>query len=214
MSYNISPSLIHFTQCGNVWVHPCCCKWRYFVAVFWLRDIPLHIFICFSDDGHLGSFRVLAIVNSAAMNIGVLISFWIMFFSRYMLRRASLVAHTVKNLPSVQETWIWSLVGKIPWRREWLPIPVLLPRQSRGQRSLAGYSPWGCKKSGTTECARTEPLEKLSVWLFFSQITEILFWIAYIDKLEYKFLDARHLSIYLVQCISPVSSKNNYHMHF
>ena len=86
MSYNTSPSLIHFTQCGNVWVHPCCCKWRYFVAVFWLCDIPLHIFMCFSDDGHLGSFRVLAIVNSAAMNIGVHISFWIMFFSGCMPR--------------------------------------------------------------------------------------------------------------------------------
>ena len=34
-------------------------------------------------------------------------------------------------------------VGKIPWRREWQPIPVFLPGESRGQRSLVGYSPWG-----------------------------------------------------------------------
>ena len=27
-------------------------------------------------------------------------------------------------------------VGKIPWRREWLPIPVFLPREFHGQRSL------------------------------------------------------------------------------
>ena len=26
-----------------------------------------------------------------------------------------------------------------PWRREWQPTPVLLPRESYGQRSLAGY---------------------------------------------------------------------------
>ena len=32
-------------------------------------------------------------------------------------------------------------VGKIPWRREWLPIPVFLPGECRGQRSLVGYSP-------------------------------------------------------------------------
>jgi len=32
-------------------------------------------------------------------------------------------------------------VGKIPWRRAWQPTPVLLPGESRGQRSLAGYSP-------------------------------------------------------------------------
>ena len=36
-------------------------------------------------------------------------------------------------------------VGKIPWRRARLPAPVLLPGKSHGQRSLVGYSPWGCK---------------------------------------------------------------------
>ena len=42
-------------------------------------------------------------------------------------------------------------MGKIPWRREWQPIPVFLPRESYGQRSLADYSPWGHKESDTTE---------------------------------------------------------------
>jgi len=37
--------------------------------------------------------------------------------------------------------------GKIPWRRAWQPIPVVLPRESHGQRSLEGYSPLGCKKT-------------------------------------------------------------------
>ena len=32
---------------------------------------------------------------------------------------------------------------KITWRREWLPTPVFLPGKFHGQRSLAGYSPWG-----------------------------------------------------------------------
>ena len=36
-------------------------------------------------------------------------------------------------------------VGKIPWRRKWQPIPVLLPGTSHGQRSLAGYTPWSHK---------------------------------------------------------------------
>ena len=31
----------------------------------------------------------------------------------------------------------------IMWRRRWHPTPVLLPRKSRGQRSLVGCSPWG-----------------------------------------------------------------------
>ena len=42
-------------------------------------------------------------------------------------------------------------VGKIPWRREWLPTPVFLPGEVRGQRSLAGYRLWGCKESDMTE---------------------------------------------------------------
>ena len=43
--------------------------------------------------------------------------------------------------------WVW----KIPWRRNWQPTPVLLPRKSHGWRSLAGYSQWGHKESDTTE---------------------------------------------------------------
>ena len=42
-------------------------------------------------------------------------------------------------------------VGKIPWRRKWHPTPVFLPGEFHGQRSLAGYSPWSCKESDTTE---------------------------------------------------------------
>ena len=39
------------------------------------------------------------------------------------------------------------------WRRKWQPTPVFLPGKSHGQRSLAGYSPWGRKESDTTERA-------------------------------------------------------------
>ena len=37
-------------------------------------------------------------------------------------------------------------VGKILWRRKWQLTPVLLPGKFHGQRSLVGYSPWGCKR--------------------------------------------------------------------
>ena len=55
----------------------------------------------------------------------------------------------VKNSPLMQEMqmWVWSWVGKIPWRRKSQPTPVFLPRQSHGQRSLVGCSPWGRKES-------------------------------------------------------------------
>ena len=39
-------------------------------------------------------------------------------------------------------------VGKISWRRKWQPTAIFLPGKSHGQRSLAGYSPWVCKRVG------------------------------------------------------------------
>ena len=52
----------------------------------------------------------------------------------------------VKNLPVIQETQIQPLGQKIPWKREWLPTPLFLPEEFRGQRSLVGYSSWSCKE--------------------------------------------------------------------
>ena len=56
----------------------------------------------------------------------------------------------VNNTPAEQETGFDPWVGKIPWRRAWLPTPVFLPRGFPGQRSLVGYNPWGRKESDTT----------------------------------------------------------------
>ena len=59
----------------------------------------------------------------------------------------SLVAQLVKNPPKRRETWVGSLgVGKICWRRGWLPTPVFCPGEFHGP-----YSPWGCKESDVTE---------------------------------------------------------------
>ena len=64
---------------------------------------------------------------------------------------ASQMAQRLKHLPAIWETWVRSLVRKIPWRRKWQPTPVFLPGESHGWRSLVGYSPRGCKESDTTE---------------------------------------------------------------
>ena len=47
--------------------------------------------------------------------------------------------------------WVQALVRKIPWDSTWQPTPVFLPGESYGQRSLAGYSPWGGKELDMTE---------------------------------------------------------------
>ena len=61
----------------------------------------------------------------------------------------------VKNPPAIagnEEMWVGSLgLEDLSWRRQWQPITVFLPRESHGQGSLAGYSPWGRRESGMTE---------------------------------------------------------------
>ena len=53
-----------------------------FCSFLWLTNIPLYICTTFfSVVEHLGCFRVLAIVNSAAENPGLYASFQIMVFS-------------------------------------------------------------------------------------------------------------------------------------
>ena len=68
------------------------------------------------------------------------------------------MAQMVKNLPEMQDTQVQvsvpdqvPQVGKILWRRKWLPTPVFLPGEFHGQRSLEGYSPWGPKESDIYE---------------------------------------------------------------
>jgi len=68
-----------------------------------------------------------------------------------VVNRASLVVQMVKNLSAIQETWVWFLGWEDPRRRKWQPNPVFLSGKFHGQRSLAYYSPWGCKESDMTE---------------------------------------------------------------
>ena len=67
----------------------------------------------------------------------------------------------IKNLPTMQETWVLSLSCEDPWRREWLPTPVFLPGESHGQKNLAGYSPWGWIQSDTMEWLS---MQALNLW--------------------------------------------------
>ena len=68
-----------------------------------------------------------------------------------MTYAASLVAESVRNPPTMQETCVLFLSWEDPLEKGMQTIPVFLPWQSHGQRSLAGYSPWTQKESDTTE---------------------------------------------------------------
>ena len=76
---------------------------------------------------------------------------------------ASQVMLVVKNPPAKAEDKRHGFdpcVRKIPWRRAWQPTPVFLPGESYGQRTLAGYRPWGHKESDTTKAT-----EHTCTWL-------------------------------------------------
>ena len=48
---------------------------------------------------------------------------------------ASFVAKLVENPPVIWDTWVQSLVWKIPCIREWLPTPVFWPGEFQGLES-------------------------------------------------------------------------------
>ena len=66
-------------------------------------------------------------------------------------------------------------VSKVPWRKKRQPTPIFLPGKSHGQRSLAGYSLWGCRDSDTTEHACTLELKQLICFQEFK--TSSILWI-------------------------------------
>ena len=66
--------------------------------------------------------------------------------------KASLIAQLVKNWPAMQETRVQFLGWEDPLEGEMAThSSILAGRIPWTERSLAGYSPWGHKESGTTE---------------------------------------------------------------
>ena len=61
------------------------------------------------------------------------------------------MAQAVKNLPAMQETWVRYLGGEDTLEKETATHSSILAWRIHGQRSLAGYSPWSCKESDTTQ---------------------------------------------------------------
>ena len=64
------------------------------------------------------------------------------------------------------DPWVW----KTPWRRAWQPTLVFLHGESHRQRSLAGYSPRGCKES---EMIQLKRLSTQTHILFFSLLNPL-----------------------------------------
>ena len=64
---------------------------------------------------------------------------------------AFLVAQMMKNLPAMQETWVWTLGWEDPLKQRMATHSSILAWRIPWTWSLAGCSPWGGKESDMTE---------------------------------------------------------------
>ena len=65
--------------------------------------------------------------------------------------KTSLVAQTIKHLPTMQETWVQSLGQEDPLEKEMATHSSTFAWEIPWMRTLVGYSPWCCKESDKTE---------------------------------------------------------------
>ena len=59
--------------------------------------------------------------------------------------------HLSRDMGDIFSNEIYRIGKYHIWRRKWQPIPVFLPRESLGHRSLVGCCPWGRTELDTTE---------------------------------------------------------------
>ena len=115
------------------------------------------IYPCMHSSVHLSihpsnHLSILSVPTSFSSSFS---SFLPCFPSTYPSSWASQVLPMVKNLLAnagdKRDAGLIPGSGRFPWRRPQRLIPVFLPGESHGQRSLVGYSPWGYNESDTAK---------------------------------------------------------------
>ena len=124
-----SVSGAHFTGLWKVNPHPTFCR-RCF-------ELTLQKFLSWAKH----------FLSCSVPKMKCYIYFFIFYWSRIYIQ-ASLGLSGKESVCQYRRRVFDPWVRKIPWRRKWKPTLVFLPGKSHGQRSLAGYSPWDCKRVG------------------------------------------------------------------
>ena len=112
----------------------------------------------FSNTSVFGYFIHLKIIDTLIK----IIFMWVclLTFTKLDIKTKKVFKHNIQAHHPLKQDFPWSSldkesacnaggprfdhwVRKIPWRRKWQPTPVFLPGEPHGQRSLAGFSPWG-----------------------------------------------------------------------
>ena len=77
---------------------------------------------------------------------------------------ASLMPQTVKNLPAIRVTWVWSLGWEDHLEEDMATHYSILAGESHRERSPAGYSPWDHKESDMTKHILVKWVTKHILW--------------------------------------------------
>ena len=103
-----------------------------------LKTIRLQNFKAFHDEMFIDFYNKQNLLIGGEKGAGKSTIFeaikYVFFYDRLLLENIPVTRRHKRH-----EFDLW--VGKIPWRRAGQPSPVFLPRESHGQRSLAGCGP-------------------------------------------------------------------------
>ena len=100
---------------------------------------------------------------------------------------ASLVAQTIKRLPTMQETGVQSLGQEDLLEKEMAPHSSILAWKVPWMRKLVGCSSWGRKESGTTERLHiTLPVPHTQYSVLFPMETLLIMPISWMRKLRFQ----------------------------
>ena len=94
-------------------------------------------------------------VLSISLYIFISICLYIIYIYVHMPRNSVPGGSAVENLPAMQETQLLSPGQEDPLEEETATHYSILSEKPRGQRCLAGYSPWGSKELNMTEHTHT-----------------------------------------------------------